>query len=145
MEIELRFKDGSKKRVKKGIKLEEIDPKGAVVAKLDGKLVDLSRAIDKDAEVEFLTADSKEGLEVIRHSAAHVLAQAIVSLFPKALPTIGPVVEEGFYYDFDHEPFALEDLKKIEKEMQRIVAKNEKFERIELSKNEAKDMFKKNT
>ncbi len=144
MEIELRFKDGSKKKVEKGAKLAEIAPKQAIAARLDDKLVDLSRAVDKNAQVEFISVDSKEGIEVLRHSAAHVLAQAVVSLFPKALPTIGPVVEEGFYYDFEHEPFIPEDLKKIEKEMQRIVARNEKFERIELSKNEAKEMFKKN-
>lgn len=131
-------------KIVKGSILLDKAPKGAVVAKLDGELVDLNIKVDKDSEVEFLDANSKDGLEVLRHSTAHVLAEAVVNLFPKALPTIGPVVEQGFYYDFDHEPFTPEDLKKIEKEMRRIIAKNEKFERIELSKKQAIDMFKNN-
>lgn len=131
-------------KVNKGSKLVEVAPKGAVVAKLDGELIDLSRTADKDTEVEFLGPDSKEGVEVLRHSVAHVLAEAVVSLFPKALPTIGPVVEGGFYYDFDIEPFTPEDIKRIEKEMRRIVARKDKFERIEFTKKQALEMFKKN-
>ncbi len=145
MEIELNFKDGSKKKIAKGSKLSEIAPKDAVVAKLNGKLVDLSAAVSGNSEVEFLSARTPEGLEVMRHSCAHVMAEAIQSLFPKALPTIGPVVENGFYYDFDFDtPFTPEDLKKIEKEMNRIIARNEPFVRKEISKKEALELFKAN-
>lgn len=88
---------------------------------------------------------AKENLEILRHSAAHVLAHAVINLWPDAKPTIGPVVEEGFYYDFDKKAaFTPEDLKKIEYEMRNIIKKNEKFEKIELDEKKAKDMFKDN-
>ena len=95
-----------------GRRLEE----AAVAAKLNGKEIDLTRPIDSDAELAIITRDSKEGLEVIRHSTAHLLAQAIKELYPSAQITIGPVIEDGFYYDIDC-PKALtpEDLPTIEK------------------------------
>lgn len=89
--------------------------------------------------------EKKPGIDTLRHSAAHVLAHAVVNLWPDAKPTIGPVVEGGFYYDFDKKAaFVPEDLKKIEQEMRRIIKKNEKFERIELTEKKAKEMFKDN-
>mgnify|MGYP001362658899 FL=1 len=103
------------------------------------------KKIDKDAKIKILTFKDKGGVEVFRHSTAHVLAQAVIDLFPKALPTIGPVVEEGFYYDFDIDHhFTPEDVSKIEKKMWEIVNKDYKFERKELSEKEAKKIFKNN-
>jgi threonyl-tRNA synthetase len=145
MEIELNYQDGSKRKIAKGSLLSEIAPKDAVVAKLDGKLVDLSTPVDNGTEVEFFSARTPEGLEVMRHSCAHVLADAVLRLFPEALPTIGPVIENGFYYDFDFgRAFTPEDLKKLETEMNRIIAKREPFERKGLSKSEALKLFKGN-
>ncbi len=132
-------------KVKKGQKLAELAPKEAVVAKIDGKLYDLSIVLDKDSEVEFIDVNSDEGIDTLRHSTAHILADAVVRLFPEAKPTIGPVVDEGFYYDFDfNRAFTPEDLKKIEKEMRKIIAEKDAFEREEVTLEEAKKMFSDN-
>ena len=129
-------------KVKKGQKLAELAPKEAIIAKIDGKLYDLSKVLDKDSEVEFIDINSDKGIDTLRHSSAHILADAVVRLFPDAKPTIGPVVEEGFYYDFDYDKaFTPEDLKKIEKEMRKIIAEKIAFEREEVSLKEAKKMF----
>lgn len=142
MEIELSFPDGKKVNVNQGSKLSEIAPKDAVVAKLGEKLVDLSTTLTTDSAVEFYSARTPEGIDTIRHSSAHIMADAVLRLFPNAKPTIGPVIDKGFYYDFDFErPFTPEDLKAIESEMNKIVAKNEPFERRELSKAEALKLF----
>lgn len=149
--VRLTFTDGSKKEFEKGISLSEVIEKlklknanEILIAKLNESLVNLSTKIEKDAKIGFLTFDSKEGKEVYWHSAAHVMANAIVNLFPEALLTIGPVVETGFYYDIDHAPFKPEDLRKIEKEMKQIVNKNLKFRKEEITKKEALELFKKN-
>ena len=92
--------------------------KAALAGKVDGKVVDTSYTIDKDAPVAIITAKDAEGLEVIRHSTAHLLAYAVKELFPEAQVTIGPVIENGFYYDFAYKrPFTPEDLAAIEKRM----------------------------
>ena len=92
--------------------------KEACIMSVDGELKDLSFSISKDVEVKIITTKDKEGLEVIRHDAAHVLAMAVQELFPGTQVTIGPVIEYGFYYDFSRkEPFTDEDLKKIENKM----------------------------
>ena len=97
--------------------------KAALAGKIDGQLVDSSRMIDHDAKIEIVTEKSPEALEIIRHSTAHLLAQAVQRLFPKAQVTIGPVIENGFYYDFAFErQFTTEDLALIEAEMRKIVA-----------------------
>ena len=89
--------------------------KDACIMNVDGKLKDLSFTINQDVEVKIITTKDKEGLEVIRHDAAHVLAMAVQELFPRTQVTIGPVIEDGFYYDFSRkEPFTDGDLKKIE-------------------------------
>ena len=145
MEIELSLPDGKKMNVNRESKLSEIAPKDAIVAKLDGKLVDLSTTLTKDSAVEFITARSPEGTDVMRHSCAHILADAVLRLFPSAKPTIGPVIEKGFYYDFEFErPFTPEDLKALESEMNKLIAKNEPFERMELKKAEALKLFSDN-
>ena len=118
--------------------------KDACIMSVDGKLRDLSFSINKDVEVKIITAQDKEGLEVIRHDAAHVLAMAVQELFPRTQVTIGPVIENGFYYDFSRkEPFTNEDLKKIENKMKEIVDRDELTKREVWKRSEAIDHFKK--
>ncbi|MDO5789490.1 MAG: TGS domain-containing protein, partial [Fusobacterium sp.] len=105
--------------------------KKSVAAKVNDELVDMSTVIDGEARVEFITPETEEGEEVIRHSTAHLMAQAVVRLFPGTKVAIGPAIENGFYYDFDPKvQFTEEDLAKIEAEMKKIVKENEKIERI---------------
>ncbi len=118
--------------------------KRAVAAEVDGQMRDLSHPVDADCRVRILTPDDPEGLDVFRHSSAHLMAEAVTSLFPDAKPTIGPVVEEGFYYDFDHEPFSPEDLERIEQRMAEIVSEGRPLKRVELSREEALEVFKDN-
>ena len=99
--------------------------KDACVMSVNGELKDLSFSINKNAEVTILTPKDEQGLEVMRHDAAHVLAMAVQELFPKTQVTIGPVIQDGFYYDFSRkEAFTNEDLKKIENKMKEIVDRN---------------------
>ena len=117
--------------------------KKSVGAKVDGKNVDMSYVLDHDAEVEFIDIDSPEGEDIIRHSTAHLMAQAVLRLYPETKVTIGPVIENGFYYDFDPvEQFTEEDLEKIEAEMKRIVKENIKLEKYVLPRDEAIDYFR---
>ena len=117
--------------------------KKSVGAKVDGKNVDMSYVLDHDAEVEFIDIDSPEGEDIIRHSTAHLMAQAVLRLYPETKVTIGPVIENGFYYDFDPvEQFTEEDLEKIEAEMRRIVKENIKLEKYVLPRDEAIDYFR---
>lgn len=117
--------------------------KKAVGAKVDGKEVDMSYILDRDAHVEIITPETEEGEEIIKHSAAHLLAQAVVRLFPGTKVAIGPAIENGFYYDFDPEnQFTDEDLQKIEAEMKKIVKEDIKVERIEMTRDEAVEHFK---
>ena len=118
--------------------------KDACIMSVNGKLRDLSFSIDKDVQVKIITTKDKEGLEVIRHDAAHVLAMAVQELFPGTQVTIGPVIEEGFYYDFSRkETFTDEDLKKIENKMKEIVDRDEPTKREIWKRNEAINHFKK--
>ncbi|MCJ8342142.1 MAG: threonine--tRNA ligase [Cetobacterium sp.] len=118
--------------------------KKALAAKVDGKLVDMSYILDKDANVEIITPDTEEGEEIIRHSTAHLMAQAVTRLFPGTKVAIGPAIENGFYYDFDPEAqFTEEDLEHIEAEMKKIAKENIKVEKIEMSREDAIDHFKK--
>ncbi|MCK4412581.1 MAG: threonine--tRNA ligase [Candidatus Eisenbacteria sp.] len=118
--------------------------KRAVAAWIDERLVDLSHPIEADCRVRFVTPADPEGLDVFRHSSAHLLAEAVVSLFPDARPTIGPVVDEGFYYDFDHAPFSDEDLLRIEERMRAIVAEGRPLHRREISADQARELFRDN-
>src|SRR5437773_3516249 len=100
--------------------------KAALAGKVDGKVVDTSHLIDRDVDLAIVTDKDADGLEVIRHSTAHLLAYAVKELFPEAQVTIGPVIENGFYYDFAYKrPFTPEDLAAIEKRMAELAAKNE--------------------
>lgn len=117
--------------------------KAALAGRVDSKLVDLSHVIDGDAAVAIITARDPEGLEIIRHSTAHLMAQAVKELFPEAQVTIGPAIENGFYYDFSYtRAFTPEDLKAIEARMDELVKKNIPIVREEMPREEAIDFFK---
>jgi threonyl-tRNA synthetase len=117
--------------------------KAAIAGKVDGKVVDTSFTIDKDSPVAIVTAKDADGLEVIRHSTAHLLAYAVKELFPEAQVTIGPVIDNGFFYDFSYKrPFTPEDLAAIEKRMAELAAKDEPVTRRVLPRDEAVKYFK---
>ncbi|MEN9300750.1 MAG: threonine--tRNA ligase [Actinomycetota bacterium] len=149
--IEIRLPDGSSRSLPMGSTALDLArnigsrlAKAAVAAVVDGEERDLGAQLDDGATVSILTSDSAEGRHVLRHSTAHVLAQAVVSLFPGAKFTIGPAIEDGFYYDFDlpgGRTFSDDDLARITEEMQRIVAADQPFVRHEVSVEEALKMF----
>ena len=117
--------------------------KDAVAAQINGKLTDLTEAIDIDADINIITGDSADGHEVLLHSTAHLMAQAVKELFPNARVTIGPAIENRFYYDFDVEnPFTDEDLASIEEKMRELAQNNYPVKRKVFSKDEAIDLFK---
>ena len=117
--------------------------KRALAVKLDGVVTDLSDPIARDAKIEFVTRDSDEALELIRHDAAHVMAEAVQKLWPGTQVTIGPVIENGFYYDFfRNEPFTPEDFAAIEAEMRKIIATNKPFTKRVVSRDEAARIFR---
>ena len=117
--------------------------KAALAGKVDGKLVDTSYLIEGDAQLAIVTGKDEEGVDIIRHSTAHLLAQAVKRLFPSAQVTIGPVIENGFYYDFAYErPFTAEDLEKIQAEMEKIAAEDFKVERSVMPRDEAVGFFR---
>jgi len=117
--------------------------RAALAGRVDGRLVDLSHVVDQDAALSIVTAKDAEGLDVVRHSTAHLLAQAVKQLFPTAQVTIGPVIEDGFYYDFSYErPFTPEDLAAIEKRMGELAAAEQPVERRVMPRDEAVAFFK---
>src|SRR6202030_691867 len=117
--------------------------KRTVAMALDGKLADLSDPIDHDAKIEFVNRDDPRALELIRHDAAHVLAEAVQTLWPGTQVTIGPVIENGFYYDFfRNQPFTPEDFAAIEKKMREIVARDRPFTKEVWSRDQAKQVFR---
>ncbi|MCD6213511.1 MAG: threonine--tRNA ligase, partial [Candidatus Desulfofervidus sp.] len=113
-----------------------------IAAKINGKPVDLSSTLMQSVTLEPITSENSLGLEILRHSTAHVMAEAVKHLYPEAKVTIGPPIENGFYYDFDYPPgFTPEALEKIEQEMRKIISQNEQFQRQEISKKEAQELF----
>ncbi len=150
--IKIKFPDGSVKEYEKGISIIKVAEglgkrlsEDAIAAKLNNELVDLNTKLNKDSNLKIITFKDDEGKEVFRHSSAHLMAQAVKNLFPKAKFAIGPAVEEGFYYDIDYEKsFTPEDFVKIEREMDKIVKENLSIERTELTKKEALKLFKDN-
>ncbi|CAM4162583.1 threonine--tRNA ligase [Lacicoccus alkaliphilus] len=148
--IKIKFPDGNAKEYDFGVTPEEvaasISPglkKAAVAAKVDGEMYDLRRPIEASSDIELFTNKNEEGLEVLRHSTAHLMAQALKRLYGDVKFGVGPVIDEGFYYDFDmEESISSEDFPKIEKEMQRIVDENVEIERRVLSRDEVKELFK---
>ncbi len=143
--------DGSQKQFDHAVSVAEVAAsigpglaKAALAGKVDGRLVDTSASIDNDAMLSIVTDKDPEGLDIIRHSTAHLLANAVQELFPDAQVTIGPVIENGFYYDFAYKrPFSTEDLAAIEKRMAEIAAKDLKVHRRVLPRDEAVAHFKK--
>ena len=148
-EINVALPDGSKMQVPENSTVAEVAASigkrlasAALAAKVDDKLVDLSTKLHQDAKLEILTFDSDEGKEAHRHTASHVMAQAVKNLFPAAKLTIGPSIEAGFYYDFDTpSPFVPEDLEKIEAEMQNIIEADLTITRHEVTREEAIKLF----
>lgn len=114
---------------------------GCLAARVNGEECDLSRILDTDCSIEGILTESDEGMHILRHSAAHLLAQAVTSIYPNAKPTIGPPIDRGFYYDFAMEPISESDLKPIQKKMQELARKNFTVERIELSDEELQSHF----
>lgn len=150
VKVEVKFPDGNVKEFDSGITAEEIAgsispglKKASVAARVNGEMYDLTRPIVEDSDIELFTDKSEEALEVMRHSTAHLMAQALKRLYGDVKFGVGPVIEEGFYYDFDmDERISAEDLPKIEKEMKRIVDENIPIERSVLTRDEAKVLFK---
>ncbi len=148
--VSVRLPDGSKREFEGPVTVAQVAAsigtslaKAAVVGKVDGKLVDTSYLIEKDVDLSIVTERDAEGVDVIRHSTAHLLAYAVKELFPDAQVTIGPVIENGFYYDFAYKrPFTPEDLESIEKRMTELARKNETVTRRVVSRDEAVEYFK---
>jgi threonyl-tRNA synthetase len=146
----LTFPDGNQKSFAAGVTGREVAEsiskslaKKAVAMKLDGVLSDLSDEVAGDARIEIVTRDSPEALELIRHDAAHVMAEAVQTLYPGTQVTIGPVIENGFYYDFfRNEPFTPDDFPAIEARMREIIAKNAPFTRETWSRDKARQVFR---
>jgi len=146
----LTFPDGAAREYDAGVTALEVAKsissglaKKVLAVKLDGVVLDATRPIEDDAKIELVTAKDPEGLELIRHDAAHVLAEAVQELFPGTQVTIGPVIENGFYYDFHRdEPFSEDDFAAIEKKMAFIINRNDKFVREEMDRDEAIKMFR---
>lgn len=118
--------------------------RAACAGEIDGKVVDLRTVIDQDCALNILTAKDPEGLRVVRHTCSHVLAEAVKRLYPNAKLAIGPAIDNGYYYDFEAEPFSREDLDAIEKEMKKIIKKGAKLERFTLPREEAIRMMEEN-
>ena len=148
-QIQITFPDGSIKDFPEGITTEEIAAsispglrRNALAGKLSGELIDFKRPIEKNGAIEIITPDSKEALEVMRHSSAHLMAQAVKRLYPNTKFGVGPVIENGFYYDMDIDhSLTPEDLPLIEKEMKKIINENIEITRKEVTRDEAKQLF----
>jgi threonyl-tRNA synthetase len=146
--IHVTLPDGKSVEVHRGTRIHEIVPSiGAngniIAAKIDGRPVDLSRQLDNDCSLAWVSIDSPEGLDVLRHSTAHLMAQAVQSLFPGTQVTIGPTIEDGFYYDFKRDQaFSPEELEKIEARMEEIARSNLKVTREEMPRSRAIELFR---
>ena len=142
--MKITLKDGSVKEYEVGISIIEIAKdiseglaRAACAGEINGQVVDLRTPIEEDCELNILTANDKEGLRVVRHTASHVMAEAVKRLFPEAKLAIGPSIDTGYYYDFDHEPFSREDLDKIEAEMKKIIKEGHELKKFTLPRDEA--------
>ena len=144
------FPDGAEKSYSDPISIADLAvgisnrlAKDAIAGVVDDQLVDLTYVLNKDAKVKIITAKDPEGIEIIRHSCAHILAQAVQNLFPEVQVTIGPVVENGFYYDFAYkESFTEYDLLTIEKKMQEIIKQNLPIQRKTMTRDDAIKFFR---
>src|SRR5437660_11501887 len=150
MMVTLTFPDGARREYAPGTTgldiAKGISPslaKRTVAMALDGTVADLADPIEKDAKLEFLTREDPRALELIRHDAAHVMAEAVQSLWPGTQVTIGPVIDNGFFYDFyRNQPFTPEDFETIEKKMREIIARDKPFTKEVWSRDEAKRVFR---
>ncbi|RFF32258.1 threonine--tRNA ligase [Wenzhouxiangella sediminis] len=148
--VQITLPDGNRKDFDHPVTVHEVAEsigpglaKAALAGEVEGRLVDTSFRIDRDADLRIITPRDEEGLDMIRHSTAHLMAQAVKRLFPETQVTIGPVIDDGFYYDFAREePFRPEDLEKIEKEMAKIVAEDIAVERSVMERDEAVEFFR---
>jgi threonyl-tRNA synthetase len=146
--VRVTLSDGKSVEIRRGSRIYELASLlsvdgGIIAAKLNGSPVDLSRAIDEDCSLEWVSIDSPEGLDVLRHSTAHLMAHAVQSLFPGTQVTIGPTIQDGFYYDFKREtPFTPEEIAKIEQRMEDLARANLKVTREEMPKAQAIEMFR---
>lgn len=148
-QLQITFPDGAVKEFPTGTTTEEIAgsistglKKNAIAGKLNGHLIDLRTPIEENGDIEIVTAGSEEGLEILRHSTAHLMAQAVSRLYPGVKLGVGPVIEGGFYYDMDLDhSLTPEDLPKIEKEMKKIISENLEIVRKEVARDEAKKLF----
>ncbi|MBQ6712355.1 MAG: TGS domain-containing protein, partial [Selenomonadales bacterium] len=147
--IDITLKDGAVRQAEAGItpiafakQLSNSLAKQVLGAKVNGEMVDLNQPLTENATLEFVTFEDADGKHALRHSASHILAQAVLRLYPNAKLAIGPAIENGFYYDFDMEkPFTPDDLSKIQAEMNKIVKENLAIERKEVSREEALRFF----
>ena len=142
--MKITLKDGSVKEYSEAKSIYDIAldiseglARVACAGELNGEIVDLRTVVEEDASLNIVTANDPAGLQVIRHTAAHVMAQAVQNLFPEAKVAIGPAIEDGFYYDFDSAPFSREDLDAIEAEMKKIIKAGNRITRFTLPRNEA--------
>ena len=142
--MKITLKDGSVKEYAQAMSVIDIAfdiseglARAACAGEVDGKVVDLRTVIEEDCTLNILTANDKEGLRVVRHTTSHVLAEAVKRVFPEAKLAIGPSIDTGFYYDFEHEPFSREDLDKLEAEMKKIIKEGNKLEKFTLPRAEA--------
>ncbi|MCL5788066.1 MAG: threonine--tRNA ligase, partial [Candidatus Thermoplasmatota archaeon] len=124
--------------------LEYVRSREYIAAKIDDTLHDLSETFNSDKEAILISIDSEEGLGILRHSAAHLLAQAVTEIYPDALPNAGPATDDGFYYDFRMKPIGMEDLEVVEERMHLIASKKLKIIKKELSKNQLLKLFSHN-
>ncbi|WP_408955830.1 threonine--tRNA ligase [Natroniella sp. ANB-PHB2] len=149
--VKVTLPDGSSRKYQQGVTIKEIAfdigsglGRASIAGKANGQKVDLAYQIKEDVELEIITIDSEEGLDIYRHTAAHILAQAVVRLFDDVQLAIGPTIDDGFYYDFDlEERLSEDDFEKIEAEMKEIIKEGYEIERVELSKTEAIAKMKK--
>ena len=146
--MKITLKDGSFKEYSSAMPVIDIAAdiseglaRAACAAEIDGQVADLRTVVDKDCELNILTFDSEGGKKAYRHTCAHVMAEAVQNLYPEAKLTIGPAIDNGFYYDFDMPSLSREDLDNIEKEMKKIIKKGDKLERYTLSKEEAVNLM----
>lgn len=144
--MKITLKDGSVKEYEGPKSVYEIAAdlseglaRAACAGEINGKTVDLRTVVEEDCSLNILTANDPEGLRVVRHTCSHVLAEAVKRVFPQAKLAIGPAIDNGYYYDFEHEPFSREDLDKLEAEMKKIIKEGKKLERFTLPREEAID------
>lgn len=147
-QVKVKLKDGSEREFQAGITFAKVAEsisrslaKNAVAVRIDNKVVDLARTLEQDVDLEILTLHDAEGIDVMRHTAAHVMAQAVSRLFPNVKFAIGPIIENGFYYDFADHTFTPEDFPKIEAEMKKIIKENLQIERQVVSRESALQLF----